>query len=152
MQPLLMSDEDPHIGYLIHEVSRRRRWHFDARLKPLNITRAQLVTLISLQQLAQKQRVLQKDLAEFMGVSEASLGEKIGLLITKDLVKRQVDDADRRRRILSLTPAGTFALQTSRSVVETINNSLLNGIDEEQLDITERTLRTIIQNIDKLSD
>src|SRR5690606_10230519 len=34
---------ETHIGFLIHEVSRKRKTHFDRMLKPVGITRAQLV-------------------------------------------------------------------------------------------------------------
>lgn len=75
-------------------------------------------------------------LAEFGPASQASLGRRTGMdrsdvaaavneLAARGLVQRAPDPADRRRNVISITPAGTAHLQRLDELVADVQDELL---------------------------
>lgn len=141
---------ETHIGFLVHEVSRKRRNYFDRMLKPMGITRAQLVMLLQLERLPPGAGISQRQLAEEMNVSQVSLGEKVALLEASGCIERKIDPADRRQRNLFLTDLGRSVIRKSRQLVLSVNASVLDGIPAEDIQAAERTLEAMRRNLTKL--
>ena len=141
---------ETHIGFLVHEVSRKRRNYFDRVLKPMGITRAQLVMLLQLERLPPDTGISQRQLAEEMNVRQVSLGEKVALLEASGCIERRIDAADRRQRNLFLTDLGRIVIQKSRKLVSNVNAEVLDGIPAEDIQAAERTLEAMRQNLARL--
>ena len=93
-------------------------------------------------------------LEEFGPASQAALGRGTGIdrsdvtaalveLEERGLVQRAVNPADRRRNVVSITPAGTRRLEELDTVVDTIQERLLAPLSEEE----RRQFITLVRRI-----
>ncbi|AMK19816.1 MULTISPECIES: MarR family winged helix-turn-helix transcriptional regulator [Sphingobium] len=139
-----------HIGFLIHDVSRKRRNYFDRTLRPLGLTRSQLVLLLQLQNLPQDEGISQRRLAQEMHIGQVSLGELVALLESQGAVERKVAAHDRRQRNLFLTDRGRELIARSRELIDAMNAELLAGIPRDRVDSAEETLALMQQNLARL--
>lgn len=140
-----------HIGFLIHDVSRKRRNFFDRTLRPIGLTRSQLVLLLHLETLPDGQGISQRSLAREMQIGPVSLGELVTALVAHGAIDRQIDPGDRRQRILLLTAKGRDLIIQSRGLVERMNAEILDGIDPRLIEDAERALALMQANLVRLS-
>jgi DNA-binding MarR family transcriptional regulator len=77
----------------------------------------------------------QRELAGFVGHSDAAVSRMLVTLAASGLVSIEVDPADRRRRTVSLTPSGTALAASSDALLDTRLTELLGAyeIDGEML-------------------
>jgi len=61
---------------------------------------------VILMYIEQKEGVLPKDISDAMGVTTARVAVALNELAEKGLITREIDDSDRRRVIVKLTPKG----------------------------------------------
>nr|WP_087574895.1 MarR family transcriptional regulator [Sphingomonas sp. CDS-1] len=139
-----------HIGFLIHDVSRKRRNYFDRTLRPLGLTRSQLVLLLHLQNLPQDEGISQRRLAEEMHIGQVSLGELVSLLESQGAIERKVAAHDRRQRNLFLTDRGRELIARSRELIDAMNAELLAGIPQDRVESAEETLALMQGNLARL--
>jgi MarR family transcriptional regulator for hemolysin len=139
-----------HIGFLVHDVSRKRRNYFDRTLRPIGLTRSQLVLLLHLETLPDGQGISQRNLAQEMQIGPVSLGELVTALVAQGGIDRQIDPGDRRQRILLLTAKGRDLIVQSRSLVERMNMEILEGIDRRLIEDAERALSLMQANLIRL--
>jgi DNA-binding MarR family transcriptional regulator len=96
-------------------------------------------------------------LAEAGAASQAELGRRTGLdrsdvtggidvLVDRDLVERTADPDDRRRNIITLTPAGTAALETLDDIVTAVQDELLTGLSETDRRHFDRLLDQLLES------
>jgi DNA-binding MarR family transcriptional regulator len=86
----------------------------------------------------------QTALAAGSASTKATLTEILGRLEAAGIVSRRVDDVDRRRRYVDLTPEGVMLLDEARVLATRVNESFL-----ENLDASERTtLRTLLLRLE----
>ncbi|MGP7796927.1 MarR family winged helix-turn-helix transcriptional regulator [Sphingomonas sp. CLY1604] len=78
--------------------------HSDAELAALGLGRAHHRCLYFI---ARQPNLSVGDLITLLGVTKQSLGRVLGGLVERELVQQRQGEADRRQRLLSLTPAGT---------------------------------------------
>jgi len=64
---------------------------------------SEIIVLIFIEQ---KEKVVPKDISEAMGVSSARIAIVLNDFADKGLITREIDDDDRRRIIVKLTPEG----------------------------------------------
>lgn len=138
------------IGFLVHDVSRKRRHYFDRTLRPIGLTRSQLVLLQQLETLSDGHGISQRNLAEEMQIGPVSLGELVTVLVAQGAIDRQIDPADRRQRLLLLTAKGRDLIVQSRSLVERMNAEVLDGIDPRLIEDAERALSLMQANLTRL--
>jgi MarR family transcriptional regulator, transcriptional regulator for hemolysin len=131
-----------HIGSLVHEVARFRKAAFDREYHSLGITRSQRLVLIYITQMEGK-GISQKDLAEMMKIGPVSLGEKLGALERWGWLERRIDPADRRQRLLYLTPAGQAVLDTSTRLARHLNARIVEALAPADIQTAEQVLRTM---------
>lgn len=134
------------LGYLIHDVSRRRFRFFDRIYRNRGFTRSQWWTLgnISLQG---KDGVSQGELARTMDVKKAMMGAMIDQLEEAGLVRRVAGKEDRRVKKIRITEAGQALSQEMFEHVKDATPRFHDQISEEDLAITLRTLKKIRSNI-----
>lgn len=125
-----------HVQRAARTVARR----FDDALRPLDLTNGQFSLLTSLNR-AQPARM--GEVAALLGMDRTTLTAALKPLERRGLVKVGVDRADRRSRVLAITPAGRSLLESAFPIwqhTHTQVESLLAGGDS---DLLRRDLRAL---------
>jgi DNA-binding MarR family transcriptional regulator len=137
-------DWELRLGYLMHDVSRLRRSAFDRSLKPMNVTRSQWWVLAYL---SRQDGMTQSQLAEELDLGKVAIGGLIDRLEKSDLVRREADSTDRRVNRVFLQPQSKSLINKMRKMNHQLNEIILKGIAETELDGTAKTLVSIKKNL-----
>ncbi len=103
-----------------------------------------------LHQLSQDGPIMQRELLRMLQVERATLSVVIGTLVRKGLVEQVPDHVDQRQKRLRMTPAGQ-ALWSELPDLTFIHKVAFDGLDEADVAIAVRVLRTATERLDKLS-
>jgi DNA-binding MarR family transcriptional regulator len=122
---------EPTTGFLIVRVAEAIDRRFTARLRPLRLKPRQLHVLRYLDAAG---AISQTELADGIGVDPANLIETLDELEADGLLRREIDAHDRRRRRISLTPAGLRKLRTGLRAAEQADHDVLGTLKPQQLD------------------
>jgi DNA-binding MarR family transcriptional regulator len=90
----------------------------------------------------------QQRLAELVGIDPRNAVPIIETSVEQGLLIRQVDLADRRRRVLELAPAGRRFAKKLRSLSADIEEELLEPLDPADRVTLQRTLRALLDASD----
>lgn len=134
------------LGYLMHDVSRIRRTVVDQFMRPLGVTRAQW-SVLSMLTRGGPEGMMQVDLARLLDVGKVTVGGLVDRLEASGHVQRRSDAVDRRAKRVCITPAGYEIVEQLIDVSRELNKHTLEGLSEEDIDITERTLMRIKANL-----
>jgi MarR family transcriptional regulator, lower aerobic nicotinate degradation pathway regulator len=96
-------------------------------------------------------------LAEFGPASQASLGRRTGMdrsdvaaavneLVARGLAQRAADPADRRRNVISITPAGTVHLRRLDELLTGVQDELLAPLSPAERQQLIRLLNQILEH------
>lgn len=77
----------------------------------------------------------------------ASVTRIIDLLVKSDLLKREINEQDRRKNILSVTKQGNEILTALQEIVLKNRAHALEGIEQKELELLKRNLQKIIDNV-----
>ena len=138
------TDWELRLGFLIHDVSRLRRSAFDRCLKPLNVTRSQWWMLAYL---SREDGMTQSQLAEELDLGKVAVGGLIDRLEKTGLVRREADASDRRVNRVFLEPKSQQLITEMRKVSHRMNEQILSGLDDPQLEAAATTLDAMKGNI-----
>ncbi len=103
-----------------------------------------------LHQLAQEGPTPQRELLRMLQVERATLSVVVGALVRKGFVEQAPDPVDRRQKRLRMTAAGQ-ALWDGLPDLTFIHRAAFDGLDEADVAIAVRVLRTATERLDKLS-
>lgn len=135
-------------GLLIGSVYRQWRKKVDESFKDQGLTDASRMPLVVL--FTHGQAMLQKDLAQALSLESSSLVRVLAQLRGADLVQWAADPADRRTKRIALTPEGQrLASQIVKKSLE-IEQAILAGLSEQELDITRAALHKIAHSFDQI--
>jgi DNA-binding MarR family transcriptional regulator len=137
-------DWELRLGFLIHDVSRLRRSAFDRCLKPLNVTRSQWWVLAYL---SRQDGMTQSQLAEELDLGKVAVGGLIDRLEKATLIRRDADASDRRVNRIFLEPKSKQLIARMRKVSHRLNQQILGGLVDENLEIAANTLDTMKRNL-----
>ncbi len=140
----LSIDWELRLGFLIHDVSRLRRSAFDRCLKPLNVTRSQWWVLAYL---SREDGMTQSRLAEELDLGKVAVGGLIDRLEKSGLLRREADPTDRRVNRVFLEPKSKQLIARMRKVSHRMNQQILAGLAEEDLEVAAITLDVMKRNI-----
>jgi DNA-binding MarR family transcriptional regulator len=137
-------DWELRLGFLIHDVSRLRRSAFDRCLKPLNVTRSQWWVLAYL---SREDGMTQSQLAEELDLGKVAVGGLIDRLEKSGLLRREADATDRRVNRVFLEPKSKQLIVRMRKVSHRMNEQILAGLNDKQLEAAASTLDAMKGNI-----
>ncbi|MEO0032130.1 MAG: hypothetical protein RIS94_1888 [Pseudomonadota bacterium] len=136
-------------GFLVHDVSRMRRTLFDEVMKSHGVSRSQWHVLATLSRVG-TEGLMQVDIAKHMDVGKVTVGGLIDRLEAGGFVERRLDPEDRRARRVYITEKGFEVISKMQKEGITLNRSILEGVSDEDLHITEEVLARVKANIRKM--
>ncbi len=139
-----MASPQPNLGFVLHDVARLLRKRFEQRVRGLGLTRSQWQVLVHL---AQHEGINQVGLAEILEIEPITLLRILDRLEAAGLVERRTHAADRRVRLLYLTPEARPALETMRELGELTRAEALAGVAGEERERLLETLCTMKTNL-----
>ena len=102
-----------------------------AKQTEIKLTMAQFGLLFTISQ--EKDEVILKDMAEKMGKDKSSILRMIDLLENKELVRRVVDQNDRRKNQLLVTKKGERFITEFRKIEFELNCELEEGLTDAEM-------------------
>ena len=89
----------------------------------------------------------QRELAEAVGVREATLTHHLNAMDAQGLVTRARDPANRRVHVVELTPAGEAAFLRLRDAATVFDRRLRDGLTDTDLDTLARLVTHLAANV-----
>lgn len=131
-------------GFLLNKVGFvARRWIHEA-LAPLDLNGREAEILLRLRA-AEGEGLTQAQLGELLHSDPSNLVTMLNKLEAAGLVARTRDAADRRRHIVTITPAGLRKRADADTAVEAVEDRLLGGLSDRQ----RASLRTLLLAVDQ---
>lgn len=100
-----------------------------------------------LKNIQEEPSINQTELSEKVFKDNASVTRIIGMLVKSGMLKRNVNDNDRRRTSLTVTDQGKKTLNEVQSVISKNRSTALKGIRNEELEALKKNLLKIIDNV-----
>ena len=127
-------------------LSTRRQAKKELADMELDLTHEQIICLLELQ----RQDGLELGaLANHIDRERTTVTRMIDGLEKRNLVVRVADRSDKRNRLVYLTKLGKKRIEELEPVVRGFYSKILRDITQAQVDVTLKTLRTIIANAEK---
>ncbi len=89
----------------------------------------------------------QKELADFLGVSTASIATSLKRMSKSGLIERTADEKDRRINRLSLTEKGNEIRLAGRAECERIDKAMFSGFSDDEITAFSDMLSKIANNL-----
>ncbi len=93
--------------------------------------------------------VNQTELADRIGVEQPTLGRVLRDLEAEGLIERAAGSADRRAKVIRLTPAAKPVMKQINRIQESVRARLLRGIDPKDLTVCMAVFAQILANLDE---
>jgi len=136
-------------GFLMSDITRLMRKHFDRRATAFGLTRAQWRAL---QWLNTKPGMYQSELAEQLEMEPIAIGRVIDRLEAAGFVERRADPSDRRRWQLILTARARAVLDDMRKISLGLRKDATKGVSAAELKHITAVLEQIKENLSALDD
>jgi len=120
----------PNILFRLSRLSRRWRQVLDLEVQSSGLTEATWRPLLHLYLMGDGTR--QKGLAASVGIEGPSMVRLLDKLIAKGLVQRAEDAADRRAKLLGLTPAGLEVFARVQERLRALETEVLSRFTESE--------------------
>jgi len=140
------------VGFLLSDVTRLMRKHFDRRATAFGLTRAQWRAL---QWLNKREGMTQSELSEQLEMEPIAIGRVIDRLESSGFVERRADPRDRRRWRLILTGKARTVLDDMTKIAQGLRGDAFKGIPAAELRRTKAVLEHIKENLlalDEITD
>jgi DNA-binding MarR family transcriptional regulator len=125
--------------------SARREMYRAFQAQGYDLTPEQWMVLV---RLAERDGRTQSELCDVTTRDPSTMSRILDSMVVRGLLCRAVDPADRRHRIIVLTPDGRAAWKTLRPVAEELVGRLEAAIPDADLETTRRTLQRMCANVD----
>lgn len=132
------------VGYQVNYLARLLAHSLKARIEPFGVVPGQFPQLLSL---FEKDGLTQTELSERAAVDQSTMAHTLKRMERDGLIRREQDDADRRRAKVLLTP---HALELKEQLIEAateVNRLTLNGLDAAETELLLTTLEKLIVNL-----
>ena len=132
------------LGFLLSDITRLFRKHFDRRATPYGLTRAQWRAL---KWLNAGEGMNQSELAEQLEMEPIAIGRVIDRLQSAGFVERRPDPADRRSWRLFLTDQARDVLNDVEEISRGLRSEAVHGIRAADLRLATTVLEQIKANL-----
>lgn len=138
-------------GHNLCRVSLLHRYRVTAALSGFKIYRGQPDIL---GYLLQHGDCSQKELADALGVSPASIATSLKRMSKAGFIERTADETDRRINRLKITPAGKDVFFAGKAECDKIDAAMFSGFEEKEIAVFSDMLSRIADNLsgDGISD
>lgn len=96
---------------------------------------------------SEPQRMTQTELAQLLGLEDASMVPLVDRLVKQSLLMRVQPPEDRRKRHLVLTEKGNEAFAKVKTEADALRTEMLADIDPQDLAVTERVLQQLLSRM-----
>lgn len=131
------------LGMAIGEVSRCWRAKLDERLRPLGMSQSRWLVLLHLSR--RGDGVVQKELAEWMGIEGPTLVRILDRMTEDGWLERRESQTDRRAKTVHLTEQSRAIIAQINKVAAKLRSELLANIPEAEIEVCMRVLHQIKQ-------
>ena len=138
-----MNAQELNFSRLLHLTAHAWRQAIDRRMKDngLSMSSWMAVATIALQEAP----ISQKELAQALGLEDASVVPLIDRLVKQQLVERVQPAEDRRKRLLHVTAQGNHLYLKLKIEADNLRAELLADINHDELAITQRVLQRLLK-------
>ena len=133
-------DLDAQIGFVLRRAHQRATAIFTGYFKEANLSPVQFAALIKVRDEGQ---VSQNKLGRLISIDPATIMGVISRLVDRGLICRLPDPVDRRRTMLSITPASLQLLKSCESIGLEVSRVTLNNLSPDE----QETLRNLLAKI-----
>jgi len=131
-------------AYLLMDVTRLLRKHFDRRAAPLGLTRSQWRALKSIHR---QPGLSQSDLAELLEMEAIPIGRVVDRLVQAGFVERRADPNDRRRWCLHHADKAQAVIGEMEIIADGLRADALAGIHQDDHATLLRVLEDMKTNL-----
>ncbi|WP_420409332.1 MarR family winged helix-turn-helix transcriptional regulator [Hoeflea sp.] len=117
------------IGRMIVDLARSHTARLNGRLEPLGLSQARLQVISALEAAGEQ---TQRELAEGLGVEQATMANTLGRLERDGLVVRLPHPDDRRAQLVRLTGRASELIAPAREAVREAEDALLRGLPQAE--------------------
>ena len=93
-----------------------------------------------------------RDVTELRGMSKSQVSQAVELLVSRDLLRRAADGADRRVVHLEITEAGAALAARSQAIQAACGRRLLESLTPEESDQFSRLLAKVFARAEQLTE
>lgn len=137
-----MNSQELNFSRLLHLTAHAWRQAIDRRMKDNGLSMSSWMAVATIA--IQEAPISQKELAQALGLEDASVVPLIDRLVKQQLVERVQPEEDRRKRLLHVTPRGEILYQRLKVEADALRNELLVNVDKHDLAVTQRVLQQLL--------
>ena len=134
---------------MLTKVSRKIRTAFNQQVTSHGLTYPRARALF---RLAKKQNMNQSELAYELELEPATLVRLLDRMEEHGLIERRADPADRRVKLIALTPHGEEQAALVRAIADRVRDQIFEGTDIKELQVALALFERIAANISDLED
>lgn len=135
------------IGDLIYFISKELKTRLDEELKDRNLGQGQILTLMTLFRLKEKDEIDQDVLSKEMGINKANTSRNLAKLKQNGFIEINQNPIDQRRKQVVLTPKAYEEMFNIEKILKEIHKEMIKDLDEESLTNTLNTLNKMKNNL-----
>jgi MarR family transcriptional regulator for hemolysin len=142
-----MDNRDLTFSHLLYLTAHHWRLAVDRRLKGLGMSQASWVAVAAI---ARNETPLsQSELAQELGVENATLVPLINRLVEQQLVERVLTEQDKRKRLLVATEQGMALYHEVKTVADGLREEILSVISPQEQAQTRQVLEKLLREVEK---
>ena len=138
---MISSPSTDEFGLVLFGTARAWRTKLDQRLRPLGLSQGKWRTLMHLSRSGDE--LTQKEIADAMGIEEATLAGLLNRLETDGWIKRQESPNDRRCKIVHLQRRSKSVLDEIFGAAHELRDELLHELAPKEIETCMRVLNRI---------
>lgn len=143
----MAKSDEKSFGYVMHDVTRLFRKHFDRRAVPLGLTRAQWRALKAI---GHAQGMSQTELADFLEMEPIPVGRVVDRLQQSGFVERRAHPTDRRRWQLYPTDKAHGVIDAMEEISRDLRREAQRGIRAADMQTMVDVLTRMKENLQAL--
>jgi DNA-binding MarR family transcriptional regulator len=137
-------DKTQSAGFLANHMARLFATGLQRRVAPLGLAPAQFMVLL---ELWQDEGLTQRDLVERLDVEQATMANTLARMERDGLITRRPSEADRRARVIGITPKARDMRETAIAAAERQNRAALAALSEAERAELIRLMRKVIETM-----